>query len=124
MKLLALDTSTEYLSLALWIDGETRARDLLAGQQHSQLILPMLAELLRENQLTLSDLDGIAFGAGPGSFTGLRIGMATAKGIAFAAGKPLWAVSSLAALAASCIARWFIGTHPLLPVANWGFPAD
>lgn len=99
MKLLALDTSTEYLSLALWHDGETLSRDLLAGQKHSQLILPMLGEMLAEAGLTLPELDCIAFGAGPGSFTGLRIGCGVAQGLAFGAGLPVIGVSTLLALA-------------------------
>lgn len=99
MKLLAFDTSTEYLSLALWRDGETLSRDLLAGQRHSQLILPMLGEILAETGLVLPALDGIAFGAGPGSFTGLRIGCGVAQGLAFGAGLPVIGVSTLLALA-------------------------
>lgn len=99
MKLLALDTSTEYLSLCLWRDGETLSRNLLAGQKHSQLILPMLAEMLAEAGLTLPELDCIAFGAGPGSFTGLRIGCGVAQGLAFGANLPVIGVSTLLALA-------------------------
>ncbi|OAJ69440.1 tRNA N6-adenosine(37)-N6-threonylcarbamoyltransferase complex dimerization subunit TsaB [Methylobacillus sp. MM3] len=99
MKLLALDTSTEYLSLCLWQDGAMLSRDLLAGQKHSQLILPMLGEMLAEAGLTLPELDGIAFGAGPGSFTGLRIGCGVAQGLAFGANLPVVGVSTLLALA-------------------------
>jgi tRNA threonylcarbamoyladenosine biosynthesis protein TsaB len=99
MKLLALDTSTEYLSLALWLDGEVIDRDLLAGQTHSQLILPMLGEMLEASGLTLTELDGIAFGEGPGSFTGLRIGCGIAQGLAFGAELPVVGVSTLLALA-------------------------
>lgn len=99
MKLLALDTSTEYLSLSFWHDGETLSRDLLAGQKHSQLILPMLGEMLAEAGLTLRELDCIAFGEGPGSFTGLRIGCGVAQGLAFGAGLPVVGVGTLLALA-------------------------
>jgi tRNA threonylcarbamoyladenosine biosynthesis protein TsaB len=99
MKLLALDTSTEYLSLALWLDGDVIARGLLAGQQHSRLALPMLKEMLNEAGLALQDLDSIAFGEGPGSFTGLRIGCGIAQGLAFGAGLPVVGVSTLLALA-------------------------
>ena len=99
MKLLAFDTSTEYLSLCLWQDGEMLSRDLLAGQKHSQLILPMLGEMLAETGLTLPQLDCIAFGAGPGSFTGLRIGCGVAQGLAFGADLPVVGVSTLLALA-------------------------
>lgn len=99
MKLLALDTSTEYLSLALLLDGQLLSRELLAGQTHSQRILPLLRELLDEAQIELTALDGIAFGAGPGSFTGLRIGCGVAQGLAFGANLPVIGVSTLLALA-------------------------
>lgn len=99
MKILALDTSTEYLSLALCLDGKVHVRELLAGQMHSQRILPLLRELLDEAGIELQDLDGIAFGAGPGSFTGLRIGCGVAQGLAFGASLPVVGVSTLLALA-------------------------
>jgi tRNA threonylcarbamoyladenosine biosynthesis protein TsaB len=99
MKLLALDTSTEYLSLALSLDGELRVRELLAGQKHSSLILPLLRELLDEAGVELQDLDGITFGHGPGSFTGLRIGCGVAQGLAFGADLPVVGVGTLLALA-------------------------
>lgn len=101
MKILAFDTSTEYLSLALWLDGKVMARDQLAGQTHSSLILPQLREMLDEEKLDLTDFDGIAFGAGPGSFTGLRIGCGVAQGLAFGAGLPVLGVSTLMALASA-----------------------
>ncbi|MCB5191186.1 tRNA (adenosine(37)-N6)-threonylcarbamoyltransferase complex dimerization subunit type 1 TsaB [Methylobacillus arboreus] len=99
MKLLALDTSTEYLSLALLLDGKLLERELLAGQTHSQRILPLLRELLDEAGVELHGLDGIAFGAGPGSFTGLRIGCGVAQGLAFGANLPVVGISTLLALA-------------------------
>lgn len=99
MKILAFDTSTEYLSLALWQDGHVTARDQLAGQSHSSLILPQLREMLDASALELKDFDGIAFGAGPGSFTGLRIGCGVAQGLAFGADLPVLGVSTLLALA-------------------------
>lgn len=99
MKLLALDTSTEYLSLALWLEGEVVMRDFKAGQKHSELILPMLHELLASTETTLAQLDGIAFGQGPGSFTGLRIGCGVAQGLAFGADLPVMGVCTLLALA-------------------------
>lgn len=100
MKLLALDTSTENCSVALWLDGEVLSRQELAGQRHSDLILPMLEELLGEAGITLGALDGIAFGEGPGSFTGLRIGCGVAQGLALGAGLPVLGISTLRALAA------------------------
>lgn len=99
MKLLALDTSTEFLSLALWRDGSVLARETLAGQQHSSLILPLLRELLAEADIRLQQLDGIAFGEGPGSFTGLRIACGVAQGLALGAELPVVGVCTLEALA-------------------------
>lgn len=99
MQILALDTSTEYLSLALWLDGRVFVRDIHAGQSHSQQILPLLRELLDDAGVELKQLNGIAFGAGPGSFTGLRIACGVAQGLAFGANLPVVAVSTLQALA-------------------------
>jgi tRNA threonylcarbamoyladenosine biosynthesis protein TsaB len=99
MKLLVLDTSTEYCSAALWLDGEIRARRVLAGQRHSSLLLPMVDEILRESAISLRQLDGIAYGAGPGSFTGLRIACAVTQGLAFGAGLPVVGVSTLESIA-------------------------
>ena len=99
MQILAIDTSTEFLSLALWLDGRVLSRDIHAGQTHSQQILPTLRELLDEAKVELKALDGIAFGAGPGSFTGLRIACGVAQGLAFGANLPVVAVSTLQALA-------------------------
>jgi len=99
MKLLALDTSTEACSCALYLDGEIQDRSLLAPRQHTNLILPMAEELLVEAGLKPTQLDGIAFGRGPGSFTGLRIACGVVQGIAFAADIPVAPISSLAALA-------------------------
>ncbi|MEN6585584.1 MAG: tRNA (adenosine(37)-N6)-threonylcarbamoyltransferase complex dimerization subunit type 1 TsaB [Sulfuricella sp.] len=101
MKLLALDTSTENCSLALWLDGEVMSRQELAGQRHSDLLLPMLEALLGDAGLTLGVLDGIAFGEGPGSFTGLRIGCGVAQGLALGADLPVLGISTLLALAAA-----------------------
>lgn len=99
MKLLALDTSTENCSLALWLDGQVLSRQVLAGQRHSELILPMLDELLAESGVSLSSLDGIAYGEGPGSFTGLRIACGVAQGLALGADLPVAGISTLMALA-------------------------
>jgi tRNA threonylcarbamoyladenosine biosynthesis protein TsaB len=100
MKLLVLDTSTEYCSAALWLDGETRSRRVLAEQQHSSLLLPMVADLLSESDLALRQLDGIAYGAGPGSFTGLRIACAVTQGLALGADLRVVGVSTLESIAA------------------------
>ena len=99
MKLLVLDTSTEWCSAALWLDGAIQARRVLAGQQHSSLLLPMVDELLRESAIGLRQLDGIGYGAGPGSFTGLRIACAVTQGLAFGADLPVVGVSTLESIA-------------------------
>jgi tRNA threonylcarbamoyladenosine biosynthesis protein TsaB len=98
MKLLALDTATEACSVALWIDGEVIER-FESGNRHSERVLSMVDVLLGEAGLSLSRLDALAFGCGPGSFTGLRIGAGVAQGLAFGAELPVVPVSSLAALA-------------------------
>lgn len=100
MNLLVLDTSTEWCSAALWLDGQVRARRELAEQRHSSLILPMVDDLLKEAGVSLRALDGIGYGAGPGSFTGLRIACAVTQGLAFGAGLPVVGVSTLESLAA------------------------
>ncbi|MBW8371919.1 MAG: tRNA (adenosine(37)-N6)-threonylcarbamoyltransferase complex dimerization subunit type 1 TsaB [Thiobacillus sp.] len=99
MKFLVLDTSTEWCSAALWLDGSIQARRVLAEQRHSSLLLPMVDELLREAGLTLRQLDGIAYGAGPGSFTGLRIACAVTQGLALGADLPVVGVSTLESIA-------------------------
>lgn len=99
MKILSLDTSTELCSVALWLDGEVAVREELAGQRHSQIVLPMVHELLAEAGLDLNSLDGIAFGEGPGSFTGLRIGCGVAQGLALGAELPVAGICTLLALA-------------------------
>lgn len=101
MNILALDASTELCSVALWLDGEILLRDELAGQRHSELLLPMVQDILAEAGLDLRVLDGIAFGEGPGSFTGLRIGCGVAQGLAFGADLPVAGVCTLLALAES-----------------------
>lgn len=99
MRILALDTSTLTASVAVWIDGAAAAAGDARAEPHSEKLLPLVDEMLRRAGLAPAALDAIACGAGPGSFTGLRIGLATAKGLGFALGKPLVLVSSLAALA-------------------------
>ena len=99
MKLLVLDTSTEWCSAALWLDGQILARRVLAGQRHSSLLLPMVDELLHESDIGLRQLDGIGYGAGPGSFTGLRIACAVTQGLAFGADLPVVGVSTLQSIA-------------------------
>lgn len=99
MKILALDTSTEYCSVALRVDTEIDARETRAGQRHSELVLGMIDELLTARDLTVRDLDGIAFGEGPGSFTGLRIACGVVQGLAFGANVPVAGIGTLLAMA-------------------------
>lgn len=99
MKLLAVETSTEACSAALLIADEIHERFAISPQGHSNLILNMLDDLLAEADIALTALDAIAFGRGPGSFTGVRIGVGVAQGVAFAHELPVLPISSLAALA-------------------------
>jgi tRNA threonylcarbamoyladenosine biosynthesis protein TsaB len=102
MKLLAVETATEACSAALYLEGEIYQRFSIAPQQHTRLILPMIDELMAEAGLRPQHLDGLAFGCGPGSFTGIRIATGIIQGLAFAADLPVVPVSTLAALAQDC----------------------
>ncbi len=101
MKLLAFETATEACSVALWIDGEVRERFEIAPRRHAGLALPWAEQLLVEAGIAKSQLDAIAVGRGPGAFTGVRLAIAVAQGIALALDLPVVPVSTLAALAAS-----------------------
>lgn len=102
-RILALETSTERLSLALtYFEGEqvrTHVREIDAGQRHSELAIVILGELLAEASTAIAELDAITFGQGPGSFVGVRIACGLAQGLALGAGKPLIAVPTQLALA-------------------------
>ena len=100
MKLLAFETSTEACSVALWLDGEVRERFEVAPRRHAELALPWADALLAEAGVAKSQLDAIAVSRGPGAFTGVRLGVALAQGIALALDRPAVPVSTLAALAA------------------------
>ena len=99
MRILALETSTEYCSAALWQDGAIVDRCELVGQKHSELLIAMLDGVLRDAGVSMRDVDGIAFGAGPGSFTGVRIACGVAQGLALGADLPVVGVCTLLALA-------------------------
>ncbi len=99
MKILALDTATEACSAALSIDGRIVDRYVVAPRRHNELILPMIDELLSESVVQLKQLDYLAFGRGPGAFTGVRIAASVVQGLALSNDIPVFPVSDLAALA-------------------------
>lgn len=106
MKLLAIETATDSCSVALWHNGEVQELFELAERRQTERVLPMVAELLAQADWRLSDLDGIGFGQGPGAFTGVRVAVAVAQGLGFAANLPLVGVSTLAATAHSAAQQY------------------
>ncbi|HCI14579.1 MAG: tRNA (adenosine(37)-N6)-threonylcarbamoyltransferase complex dimerization subunit type 1 TsaB [Gallionellales bacterium GWA2_60_142] len=99
MRVLALETSSEYCSVALWQDGEVVSRCEPVGQKHSERLMPMIDELLQATGHRLQAMNAIAFGMGPGSFTGVRIACGVAQGLALGANLPVVGVCTLEALA-------------------------
>lgn len=99
MKILALDTSTSFCSVALMVDDAITHLSQHAPRKHAQLVLPMIDQILSTACLSLSNLDTFAFGAGPGSFTGVRIATGVIQGLAYATDLPVIPISTLAALA-------------------------
>jgi tRNA threonylcarbamoyladenosine biosynthesis protein TsaB len=99
MRVLALETSTEYCSVALWQDGVISSRCEAVGQKHSELLMTMINDLLEATGHKLQAMDGIAFGMGPGSFTGVRIACGVTQGLALGANLPVVGVCTLEALA-------------------------
>jgi len=105
MKILALDTATDACSAALYIDGDIQERFEIAPRVHTKLLLPMIDSLMADAQLRPQQLDAIAFGCGPGSFTGVRIATGVMQGIAYGADLPVVPVSTLAAISQACLQK-------------------
>ena len=99
MNILALETATDPGSIAIWLDGRVVVRSCPEGASNSATLLPLVEETLAAEGLGFADLDGIAFGVGPGSFTGLRVACGVAQGLAVAREKPLLGIGTLAAMA-------------------------
>ena len=97
--LLAIETSTEACSVAVWRDGEVLERFEIAPRQHATLLLPWCEDMLAEAGVAKSQLDAVAVGRGPGAFTGVRLAISAAQGMALGLDRPLLPVSTLAALA-------------------------
>ncbi|QYJ91629.1 tRNA (adenosine(37)-N6)-threonylcarbamoyltransferase complex dimerization subunit type 1 TsaB [Shewanella halotolerans] len=103
LSLLALDTCTEFCSVALQYQGQVFAREADAPREHSQRLLPMVQEVLQEAGIELSQVDVIAYGRGPGSFTGIRICTSMTQGMALGQDLPVVGISTLAAMAQAAI---------------------
>ncbi len=105
MNFAAIETATEWCSVALWHDGEIVSLERRAGPRQGEFVLPMLETLFERTGLTAASLDAIAYGAGPGAFTGLRIACGVAQGLAFAHSLPVIGISTLEATAEDSGAR-------------------
>jgi len=109
MKILALESSAKAASVAYLKDGELMAQYYQAsGLTHSRTLLAMTEDMLKSLDMKVTDMDGVAVAKGPGSFTGIRIGVAAAKGLAWGADKPICGVSTLEAMAHHCCDERYI----------------
>ena len=118
MKLLAIDTSTSRATIALSVGDMVYTDEQEGLKAHAQLLLPMIEKMLLKACLSLNQLDGIVFGCGPGSFTGLRITCSIAKALAYAHDLPLYPVSSLDAIASEAYCTQPDGSSPILAVLD------
>ncbi len=116
--ILALDTATTACSVALYHDGATLHRLESSPREHTRLVLPMVDSLLVEAGIPLASIDALAFTAGPGSFTGLRIGFGVIQGLAFGADIPVVPVSTLAALTLAGAERAGLGSGVVMPALD------
>ncbi len=114
--LVAIETSTDLASVALLNNDDVAVLTAIGAMTHSQSVLPMIQQLLREADRRLSDCDAIAFGAGPGSFTGVRTACGVAQGLAFGVDLPVVAINTLEAMALACHAA--TGAHRVLPILD------
>jgi tRNA threonylcarbamoyladenosine biosynthesis protein TsaB len=105
MRILAIDTAASWCSVALWLDGTVHERAASAERGHGEQALAMIEALLADAGCSLRSLDAIAFGRGPGSFTGLRLAASLTQGLAFSSGLPVLPVSNLRAVAQQAIAQ-------------------
>ena len=115
MKLLAFDASTDACTVGLRIDDDTEVLHVVEPRAHTARLLPMIDALLQARDCDVADLDAIVLGNGPGSFIGMRIGASVAQGLAWGSGRPIVAVSSLAAVAAEAMTA---SAHALVAVAQ------
>ncbi|MFZ0499975.1 MAG: tRNA (adenosine(37)-N6)-threonylcarbamoyltransferase complex dimerization subunit type 1 TsaB, partial [Steroidobacteraceae bacterium] len=126
MRLLALDTATECCSAALLIDGRLLTRETEFARGHAERILPMIDELLGEGGIGLREVQAIAFGRGPGSFTGVRLAASIAQGLAFGSGLRVVAISDLSAIAQrvfdedSSVTRALVCNDARMQEVYWG----
>lgn len=105
MLVLGIDTATSRASVGLWADGSIVAEEHVPSRSHAASLLPLIDKVLKVSGTRIESVDSLAVSAGPGSFSGLRVGLSVAKGIAFASGTRLLAVSTLEALAFSLVGR-------------------
>lgn len=125
MKILGVDTATEACTTGLWVDGELHVRHAVTPRGHADRVLADCAALLAEAGLSLQDLDALAVGRGPGSFTGVRIGVGVVQGLAWAAGLAVVPVSTLAVIAQEVArrdaAKWFaVAIDARMDEVYWG----